>query len=263
MSVDLPWHLSVATERSHYSPSHYFIYKFGRVSGLTNVGFSATDIYSNGINTKVYPGHPTGAPEQLGIFSANDADDKDLTGMRTIRVHGLLTSDSEEETTEDVTLEGQVEQFTTQSFYRCYRAYGLTYGSASTNVGVITVRHKTTTANVFATIEAGIGQTLVGAFTIPRNVTGYLDGLNVTLTRASGAAGSAVVSLRVRDLGAGGYNVKRIYGVTTAIPLDISHRYGITFAQQSDIKWTVESVSDSGSNFTADLNLVLIRTPNT
>ena len=178
--------------------------------------------------------------------------------MRTIRIYGLLTSDATVETTEDIILNGTTPAVSVNTWYRIYRAKGLTYGSGGNqNVGTITVRHSTTTANVFAGIPIGRGQTAIAAWTCPAESTAYLIGLYVPMARANGSPGSAQISLRIREFGTSGYNASRSYEITDSNPANPPLKFPVKIPAKADIKVRADSVSDANTIVTADLDILI------
>lgn len=233
---------------------HDFVAKFGRNSEI-NIASTPEDVWEGG---GTYTGQPTGSPETVEVFSSDAADDSAGTGMRTLRIFGLLTSDATEETSEDVVLDGVTPVNTVNTWYRIYRALGLTYGSGGTNAGIITIRHNVTTANVFASIPAGRGQTAIAAWTCPAGKTAYLVGFYVSMARGSGAAGSAEISFRVREFGSGGYNAKKVYETTNSTPANPPLTFPEQIPAQADVKITVDSVSDNSTIVTGDLDILIV-----
>jgi hypothetical protein len=62
------------------------------------------------------------------------------------------------------------------NIWRCNFAYFVASGSSTAfNVGNITIRHKTTTTNVFCVIGAGFSQTYCSAYTVPLGSTIFID----------------------------------------------------------------------------------------
>ena len=122
------------------------------------------DIWNGG---GAYTGFPTGSPETLQFFSSSASD----TG--TLRYTYLATSSSTDWQTATVTLNGT----TPVSGVSAYRVHTASYSSGSAtafNVGTITCRHSTTTANVFFVMPVGTSQTYVAAYTVPAGSTGYI-----------------------------------------------------------------------------------------
>lgn len=232
------------------------INKFGYNPNL-DTGTVPEDIW---YNEGTYTGHPLNTTETIEVFSSDVNDTSAGTGARTITIFGLGTTLSEDYTTETITLDGTTPVPSVNSWYRVSRAWIETSGSSGYNEGTITIRHTTTTANVFATIAPTFNQTLVSAFTIPYNNTGYIDRIQVTLVRSSGASGSGLATLRVRDtLNSGVYRTREVMNIQTGGPYVINFEYPMEIPQGADIKITVDEVSDNNSIMSSDVSLLLIK----
>jgi len=123
-------------------------------------------------------------------FSTIDNGDTNDTGLRTIRIYGLDADWHEQY--EDITLEGTDDVNSTLSYIRLDRAKGLTAGSSGHNEGDVTIKQSITTANVFAVVPATYNSTMIAAYTIPADKTGYLMSLSATLSNKN----AAVVDIR-------------------------------------------------------------------
>lgn len=194
--------LGVFSNVTHFS-------KFGR-----NIQVDmATDPEDVSDTTGLYAGQPTGSPELVEILCPAAADDIDGNGMKSLRITGLATSASIAYTSEDIDLDG-ADTGTADSvgtWYRIIRVEGLTYGSTGSNEGIITARHKTTTANVFSTIQIGDSQSQIAVFTCPAACVTAIRDLHMTIARAAAAAGNAELRIMHRALASGGYNSE--YGI--------------------------------------------------
>jgi hypothetical protein len=118
----------------------------------------------------------------LGVSSTSTADTSAGTGARTIQIQGLDAN--YDEISETVTLNGQTEVSTTQSFLRVFRAKVLTAGSGGVNAGIIYIGTGTVTTGVndnpHAAISIGQNQTLMAVYTVPNNRTALLFQLYMT-----------------------------------------------------------------------------------
>jgi len=96
------------------------------------------------------------------------------TGLVAMRLDHLLGA-SYAQTSEYILTNGTTGVDTTGSYIRCARMSGLCAGNINgANIGTITLRQKTTTANVFDIIQVGYNQTMNAAYTIPAGKTGYM-----------------------------------------------------------------------------------------
>ena len=133
---------------------------------------AAEDVCEAGGTYAGLPVIPTQAGEALNVVSGSANDAAAGTGARTIRVEGLDASGNWAE--ENITMNGTTNVVTTSTWLRVIRAYVVTAGSGATNAGAITIKHNTTTANVFAVIKAGRAQAANAVFTVPLGKTAYL-----------------------------------------------------------------------------------------
>ncbi len=225
--------------------------KFGNNTDI-DTGSVPEDVWGGG---GVYTGFPTGSAETLDVSSSDANDTAAGTGARTIRLYGLDADYAE--ITEDVTLLGATLVTTTQEFLRCSRIKVLTAGTGAENAGTITIHHTTTTANVFAIVPAGSNQSRVAALTVPADKAMLILSLSLQLTRASGAAGSATVSLRTRELGSV-FRSSLTAEPSTGAPLLMTFETGLRCEPKTDIKWHVEAVSDNNSIVAGQIEYILV-----
>lgn len=104
--------------------------------------------------------------EKMNIVSTSTNDDGDPagTGAQTLTIYGLDNDWSE--INETVTLNGQTNVLTTNSYLRVFRMIVNTAGSTGSNVGVITASAQTS-ASTHAQINATDNQTLKINFSAP------------------------------------------------------------------------------------------------
>lgn len=205
----------------------------------------------------LYTGQPvhSAAAEAVNIVSSSVLDTSAGTGARTVIIFGLDSNFVEQ--SETLTLNGIVPVVSTLTYKRVFRANVLTAGATGVNQGTLTIRHNVTVANIFAQIPIGVNNTVLGAFTIPNAKTGYLLRLRMSIARASGAAGSATVSLRTREEGSV-YQSKRYETISTSYPLDIDLRGGIVLQPRTDILLRIESVSDNNTQAAGAFEYLLV-----
>lgn len=116
----------------------------------------------------VYAGFPTGAVE-VGQIVVAGAD----TG--TVFFSYLASSTSTDYVFTSVAVAGAGNYTTGVNIYRCNFAYFVSASPTAFNAGNITIRHTTTTTNIFCVIEAGFGQSFCSAYTVPFGSSIYLD----------------------------------------------------------------------------------------
>jgi hypothetical protein len=115
-----------------------------------------------------YTGFPTGAVEAAEIVVAG-AD----TG--TVYYSYLESATSTDYVFGSKAITGVGTYSLGHNIWRCNFAYFVSSSATAFNVGVITIRNTPTTANVFATIEAGFSQSYCSAYTVPYGSAIYLD----------------------------------------------------------------------------------------
>jgi len=219
-------------------------YKFGATKVLQSTATNEAIWQSGGD----YTGFPA-ETETLSIVSASASDT-----AKTLTIQGLDANfDSIEET---VTLTGQTPVLTTKAFHRAPRAF---ISSGAVNVGDITINHSTTTANVFAVLPATYGQSQVCAFTVPNNCNCLIKGLDFRLSRTSGAAGSALLSFRVRQFGESFFRARSIGTITNnSAGGGVKYAGGILLPEKTDIKVIIEEISDNATYFTGEIEYLLL-----
>lgn len=205
-----------------------------------------------------YTGFPTGAAETLEIASSSANDTAAGTGARTVTVSGLLDGTGAEMPPVTVALNGTSQvSLGAQTYYRAARIVVATAGSGEFNAGTITLRHTSTTANIFAVMDAGRNQTAVMASTVPLGKTLYVYRMASTMARSSGSAGSASVGFLRREHGAA-WQTFRAPEITDSSPYMFSRAAFIAFPERTDIKATVFDVSDNGTIVYAEMDGVLV-----
>lgn len=173
-----------------------------------DTGTVPEDLWSEG---GVYTGFPTGATEEGQIVIAG-AD----TG--TVWYSYLESDTSTDYTFASKAVTGAGNYDLGHNIYRCNFAY---FVGSAVNVGKITIRHKTTTANVFVTIDANIGQSYCGAYTVPYGSSVFIDRWNGNMR------GSTSGSLD-------GYVYYRAYGESYRLRFPFELQYGSLYFDEVD-----------------------------
>ncbi len=227
--------------------------KFGRNSDI-DIG-QVEDIWNGGGD---YTGHTLTAPETVDVESTAGADNSTGTGARTVRIFGLESDTATEYTSEDITLNGGTAVTSTRSWWRVNRVIVLTAGSGGANAGTITVDPTTTGASArFVSMPAGYNQTVIAAYTVPADRAFLLKRVRASIVRSNGGAGSATISLRVREPG-GVYRAIRVFELQTGAPTEFTQLGGDVLSAGSDIKFRVEFVSDNNTAAEAAMEFVLL-----
>lgn len=145
--------------------------KLGKNTDI-DTGSVPEDLWDGG---GVYTGFPTGSPEVLQAFSSNAGD----TG--TLYFLYLANNTSEEYQLGSVVLTGTTPVNTGISAWRVHTAWYDNGTSTSFNLGDITLRHTTTTSNVFIFIPIGRSQSNACVYTVPAGNTAYVSAINLVI----------------------------------------------------------------------------------
>ena len=234
----------------------YVVNKFGRNDDIST-NSDPQDVWQGSEASPVYTGQPTNTtPETITCTSTNTADTSAGTGARTIRIQGLRDNTSTAYTSEDLIMNGTGNVTTTNTWWRINRGFVLTAGTGGENAGSISCNSTTTTTEVFFVITPGTNQTTLAAYTVPAEKIAVIKRLLFTIGRSNGAAGSANMTLRIREPG-GVYRGVRNYEVTTSYPIAFTAFRGAVVPAGSDIKARVERVSDNGTIVSASFELLI------
>ncbi len=229
-------------------------FKFGRNPDI-DTGTTPEDVWNGGGE---YTGFPT-ETETMEIFSSSNQDTAGGNGARTVIISNLLDVDCNEMPPVTVTLDGQNPvSIGTFSYHRCSRMSVETAGSANHNVGNLTLRHTTTTSNVFAVMPAELNQTQIFAYTVPMGKTLYIPSFSIKMSRSNGSPGSANVRVRLRDHGSNVWRTVRNEEITNGQSFEFNGIAYFIAEGGQDVKATVASVSDNNTivNGSADGFLV-------
>jgi hypothetical protein len=222
------------------------VQKFGR-NGDIDTATVPEDIWNGG---GAYAGFPTGAPEEFQVFSSSASD----TGVLTFTY--LPTTTSTAYLTATVTLNGTTPVNTGVTGYRMHTAQYNTGASTTFNVGTITIRHRTTTANIFCVMPIGRSQTNVAAYTVPFGYTAYIKRL---FCRVIGATtGTVDGALWIRGTGMSP-RLRRPFTSATADAFEELPYGGIAVSAQSDIQVRISSSSANNLDVIAGYDIILIK----
>lgn len=180
------------------------------------------------------------------------------TGAAVVSWKRILNSDFERQTNVFVILNGTTLVNTTVDAYRLSRGKVLLAGSTGNNVGEITCRQVTTTANIFCVMQAGSNQTLIACDTVPKDTVYLLESVVATMSISGGHAASGVVSLRVRPFG-GVFNTERIYDLSSSSGEYTDEEVGgIALSPGTDFKLRVDSTSANNVRFSGKIEYLEI-----
>ena len=222
-----------------------------------NTGSLPEDLWAGG---GVYTGFPMGGAdggptaEPFEIFSSDVNDTGAGTGAQQLYIEGLNVNYGA--VSETVTLNGVTPVDTVNSYTRLRNAYVTRAGSlTAANAGIITVRHTTTVANVFAAIPIGTNQNYVGAFTVPAGKTAYMKSFSAQMY--GGGAGRLQTVFWIREQG---YppRLRRPYDLTDGIVLDDPIHGGLQLPAGTDIILRAIAGSAANASLNAHYDVTLI-----
>lgn len=230
--------------------------KFGRVKG-TDAADSAVDIWafsddaaSPRANTKTFP-----TSASVFYFASSSTSDTAVTiSVDYIDANGFARN-------ETVSLNGQTPVALSQAALDVNRffvnsstsAVGILYAATANNFssGV-----PNTASQVVAVAPAGYNQTQLSQFTVPRGKKLIIMSYRVLISRASGAAGSADITLRVKPDGQASRVIREFFP-TTSVPVEKDNS-SIVIDERSQIVWRVDDVSDNETNISCVWDYELI-----
>ena len=229
---------------------HKTLFKFGSnpvVDAALETVWSQGGIY-------VYPSAAT----VMKVSSSSAADTGSGTGAQTVTVSGLDANYNE--ISEVITLNGQTEVLTTNSFIRVFRAFVNTAGSGGTAAGDIYVGVGVVTAGVPATVYAkiplGANQTLMAVWTVPAGYTAYID--QGTFSAAGSNTNHSIKGqLCFRPFG-GVMRVGAELGISSGFAL-FNFEYPIAFPEKTDIEARALALSGTGFYVAATFDLIYIK----
>jgi len=167
------------------------------------------------------------------------------------------------EQTEFIVLNGTTNVLTVGAYLRINRLHIHGVGSNKTNVGIITAKDANT-ALVTAMISAGMGQTLMAFFTIPKGKHGYVTNLYATLNKSGGSnmlADFAIYERLWADSSNGGGDGELVFGyfsIQYGTPFNKSYDPYLYVSEFSDVWIRVEGVSAANADFSAGFDLILV-----
>ena len=207
----------------------------------------------------VYTGFPTGAAETMELLSSDAADAAAGTGARTVTVSNLLDEDGAVAPDITVTLNGtSAVSLGAVTYTRASRLTVVTAGSGGSNAGTLTLRHTTTTTNIFAVMPAGRNRTAIACYTVP---TGYVLAVNRVVFRmviSGGSNASAECVFACRDFVTdGAFQSVLSPDITVSMPYEYNNGY-ILFPARTDIRCDAIAASTNNSRVTAEFSGVLV-----
>lgn len=182
------------------------------------------------------------------------------TGAWTVKISNLLDANFNEMDDVTLTLRGTTAvSLGTGVYHRASRVQVMTAGSGNANAGTLTLRHTSTTANIFAKVEVGANQSLVCCYTVPAGKSLYINNLSAIGTRAAGAAGSVTGSFRVNaSVDSDVFQTKRSFELTDSMSYNDTHAIPLEVTEKRDIKMRIDAVNAGTVLVIADMEGVLL-----
>lgn len=102
------------------------------------------------------------------------------------------------------------------------------------------------TTTTLAYLRSTLQQTQLATYTVPLGKRIRIKYFDISMSRASGAAGSAIVNMKTRKLG-DTWIGKRVFDPTNSSPIE-REAFGQIYDERTSIQFEVESVSDSDTH---------------
>lgn len=206
----------------------------------------------------LYTGFPDSTLELVEVVSSSANDASAGTGARTLRITGLDTNYND--LSETITLNGTTPVDSVGQYRRVHSAQVMSAGSGGVNAGTLTVRHTTTTANVFLSITVGTNQSSCSAYTVPAGYTAYMRRVHCGILGTSQGQSPGVIdgNITTRHFGEP-FRVVLPFSATTYSRLSYDIYGGFVFTEKSDIVVRVTGVGGNDTSVNAGYDLVLVR----
>lgn len=221
--------------------------KLGRNSDIDS-GSITEDLWDGG---GIYSGFPITGPEEFQVFSSSAGDNGILTFSY------LASTSSTSYQTGTVTLNGTTPVNTGIVGYRIHTAQYISGNATGFNLGNITIRHRTTTTNVFTILQIGRSQTTSSGFTIPANNIGYIRRLFCKVF--SNTAGSVEGYLWVRELN-GSPRLRRPFSVANTEEYEELPYGGLAVQGGTDIILRITNSFANNLDVTGGFDIITVKT---
>lgn len=192
----------------------------------------------------LYTGQNTTTAETVDIVSTSASDDVGGVGADTLVIVGLDSDWNEQFDT--IAMDGTT---TATTWIRLNRGYFISAASSATNVGTVTAVGNSSSNDYFS-IPPSFAQTQVAAFSVPKDKTCLISGIDLRSSRANGSEGSCTAYIRIKTNGQI-YRYVRSYTLTTTAPVESSLTQDIIVPEMSDVKIFITDVSDANTRVTA------------
>lgn len=229
-----------------YLSGYDIVNKFGRNPDIDS-GSVPEDIWNG---SDIYTGFPTGSPEEFQIILS---DAGDVGGVVTFQY--LASNISTEWQSASITTTGTTTN-TGVTGYRMHTAQFASGNSTTFNLGTVTIRHRTTTANVFCVMPIGRSQTNVCAYTVPAGSIGILRRLFARVIGAT--SGNVDGALWVRGLN-GSPRLRRPFSASFSAPFEEYPYGGLQIPAGSDLTVRVSFASAVNLDVIAGFDLIVVK----
>jgi hypothetical protein len=254
---------SSATRQGAYEPFELQVAR-GQVDGHSNfcqfgfnsaVGTSYETVWIEG-GTYSFPA----AASVLKVSSSSADDDATGTGARTVLIEGLNASYVA--VSETVSLDGQTQVDTTNSYIRVNKITVLTAGSGGTSAGVIYAGTGTAGGGlptaIFNRTGVNSNESESAFYTVPAGYTAYINAWSMSSGNSTAEA-STQFALRVRPFG-GVFGFKALYYTAGNGVYECMAPYPVGIPEKSDIE--VRAAASAGSSSAStQLQILIIKNP--
>ena len=225
------------------------VHKFGRnpsVGGIPETIWQRGGIY-------VY----LSSPSTVFVYSADADDNPTGNGARTVTIEGLDVNYNEISATQPVNnLVG------TTQFLRINRAFVATSGSTGTNEGDVLI---STAASGGGTVLAdigkvgtgttyGLGQTMLGLYTVPAHSTGYITKWNVGVGAYNDTVTATLYTREFEDV-AGALRTRDIMDVPGGFH---TRDYAIPFRVPAKTDIEIRAIASTGTVVSSSFDIILV-----
>lgn len=229
----------------------FIVNKFGRNPDV-QTGSVPEDIWGVGGG---YTGFPTGNAELVRVTSTSSSDSAASTGARSVYIEGLDANWNIQ--SETIATSGLTPAVSVNTYRRVNRAYIVAAGNGAVNAGDITIQHNTTTANIFARILTGFGQSKQAVYTVPAGYTAYLRSVGASLLGTGGTARYIECALWTR-IDSQGVRLRYPFAVSNTVGDSRQFHGGIRIPAMTDLALRVTNTSAT-VDVTGYFDLVVVR----
>jgi hypothetical protein len=254
--------VSSVSQRGLYEPFHLQVSRgqialhesFCQFGINTNVATSNETVWVGSSGVYAFPT----VAAVMKISSSSTDDDAAGTGARTVLVDGLNAN--YERVTEIVSLDGQTQVDTTNSYIRVNKMIVLTAGSGGTSVGNIYAGTGTAVGGVPPTVvnQTGIlaNETESSFYTVPVGYTAFINAWTMSSGNTTADEWTRF-TFRIRPFG-GVFGIKAQYHIPASGIYECMAVYPLPVPEKSDID-VLAATSDGTASVSSQFQIVLIK----